>query len=67
MTDKMVVASQVKHYIKNKAGLNTSASVMGPLSKIIARECDKAIQNAQNSNRKTVLERDVQSDQSWSL
>lgn len=61
MADVLVVASKVKKYIKDKAGMNTSASTIDSLSEVVARVCDQAIQNAQADGRKTVKDRDVQS------
>jgi histone H3/H4 len=54
----LVVTSKVKKYIKDKAGMNTSASVMETLTKIVERECEKAIASAQSEKRKTVMDRD---------
>jgi hypothetical protein len=51
MADVLVVASKVKKYIKDKAGMNTSGSTIDALSKVIARVCDEAIQNAKNDER----------------
>lgn len=59
MSQVLVVASKVKAYIKEKSGMATSASIMEALSKVVERECDKAIENAQNDKRKTVMDRDV--------
>ncbi len=56
--DVLVVVSKLKAYIKAKSGLSTSADVMPVLSSIIRQECDKAIQNAHRSERKTVMARD---------
>ncbi len=58
MSENLVVVSKVKKYIKNKAGMNTSATVMDQLSKIVEQEIEKAVQNAKNDNRKTVMDRD---------
>lgn len=58
MTEVFVVASKVKKLIKDKAGMNTSSAVMEALSKVIERECIKAIENAQADKRKTVMDRD---------
>lgn len=58
MSENLVVVSKVKKYIKNKAGMNTSATVMDQLSKIVEKEIEKAVQNAKNDNRKTVMDRD---------
>ena len=57
-TDVLVVASKVKKLIKDKSGFNTSASVMDELTKIVIRECEKAIERAQREHRKTVMDRD---------
>lgn len=54
----LVVASKVKKYIKEKSELNVSASVMDELTKIVMRECDKAIERAKQDFRKTVMDRD---------
>lgn len=59
MSQILVVASKVKAYIKEKSGMNTSATVMEALSKVIERECDKAIENAKDEKRKTVMDRDI--------
>ena len=58
MNENLVVVSKVKKYIKNKAGMNTSASEMDQLSKIVEKEIEKAVQNAKSDNRKTVMDRD---------
>jgi histone H3/H4 len=58
MSQILVVASKVKAFIKEKSGMNTSASVMEALSKVIERECEKAIENAKRDKRKTVMDRD---------
>lgn len=58
MSEILVVASKVKKLIKDKAGMNSSANVMEALTKIIERECEKAIQSATNDKRKTVMDRD---------
>lgn len=59
MSQVLVVASKVKAYIKEKSGgMNTSASVVDALTKIIEEECDKAIANAKDDKRKTVMDRD---------
>ena len=61
MSDLLVVTSKIKHYIKEKSQMNTSASALTVLSEVIKKACDKAIENAQASGRKTVMDRDVQS------
>jgi hypothetical protein len=56
--DILVVVSKLKAYINTKSGMNTSADVMPVLSDIIRVECDKAIESAKRSGRKTVMARD---------
>jgi histone H3/H4 len=58
MSEVLVVASKVKKYIKDKAGMNTSGTVMEALTKLVERECQKAIEHAQQDKRKTVMDRD---------
>ncbi len=58
MSDSKVVASKVKTYIKDKSGMNTSTSVFDALTRIVEREIDKAILNAEQNKRKTVMDRD---------
>ena len=54
----LVVASKVKKLIKDKSGMNTSGTVMEALTKVIERECSRAIERAQADKRKTVMDRD---------
>jgi len=56
--DILVVASKLKAYIKARAGMNTSASVLETLSDRIRSMADDAIENARAEGRKTVLDRD---------
>ncbi len=58
MSEILVVASKVKKLIKDKAGMNSSSGIMEALTKIIERECEKAIANANADKRKTVMDRD---------
>ena len=58
MTETLVVVSKVKKYIKDKGDMNTSATAIEALTKIVEKECEKAIAAAQQSKRKTVLDRD---------
>ncbi len=53
MSQVLVIASKVKAYIKEKAGMNTSSSVMEALTKVVEHECNKAIENAKSEKRKT--------------
>ncbi len=57
--ETLVVASKVKSYIKTVGGLNCSAKVIDVLSDKVREICDAAIENAKNSKRKTVLEKDI--------
>jgi len=59
MAEVLVVASKVKAYIKKESGFNTSATVIDALSKIVERECKKAIERTKEDKRKTVMDRDV--------
>jgi histone H3/H4 len=59
MSEVLVVASKVKTYIKEKGGMNTSGSVPEELSKRVCALLDKALENAKNDGRKTVMDRDV--------
>ncbi len=56
----LVVVSKVKKYIKDKAGMSTSASAAEALTRIVEREVAKAINNAQADGRKTVMDRDFE-------
>lgn len=58
MSDVLVVVSKVKTFIKTNSGFNTSGSVAAVLSKIVEKECMKAIENAKAEGRKTVMDRD---------
>jgi len=60
MADVLVVASKVKKYIKDKAGMNTSASSMEALTQLVTRAVDQAIESAKTEGRKTVMDRDFQ-------
>lgn len=56
--DILIVASKLKDYIRAKSGMNTSANVLDRLSDMVRIHCDKAIERANNDNRKTVMDRD---------
>lgn len=59
MSDSLVVVSKIKAFIKTSSGgMNTSSSVVPVLSKVVERECLKAIENAKADGRKTVMDRD---------
>jgi hypothetical protein len=55
----LVVVSRMKDYIRWKSGYNCSDRVAGPLSEIVRKACDEAIQTAGRDERRTVLDRDV--------
>lgn len=56
--DILVVVSKLKVYVRSKAGMNTSGNVAPKISDIIRTLCDRAIENAKNDGRKTVMDRD---------
>ncbi len=58
-TEILIVASRLKDYIRARSHFNTSDSVLAPLSDIVRRVCEEAIQNARREGRRTVLDRDV--------
>jgi len=49
----------LKQYIHGRSGFHTSDGVLKPLSEIVRRVCDGAIENAAREGRKTVLDRDI--------
>jgi hypothetical protein len=55
----LIVASRLKEYVRARSGFNTSDRVLDPLSDIVRRVCDEAIENARREGRRTVLDRDV--------
>jgi hypothetical protein len=55
----LIVASRLKDYVRARAGYNTSDRVLEPLSEIVRRVVDQAIENARREGRMTVLDRDV--------
>lgn len=56
--DILVVTSKVKKYVKDSAGLSTSAAVVEVLSDKVRSLCDQAAQRAKADGRKTVMDRD---------
>lgn len=58
MSETLVVVSKVKAFIKKNADMNTSATAIDALTKIVETECLKAIEKAKSDNRKTVMDRD---------
>lgn len=59
--DVLVVVSKLKNFIRAQSGMNTSGNVANALSAIIRDLCTKAIENAKNDGRKTVMDRDFTS------
>ncbi len=57
-TEVLVIASRLKDYIHARAEMNSAAQVMDVLSDHLRRLCDRAIDNARNDGRKTVMARD---------
>lgn len=56
--DVLVVASKLKTYIRARAGMNMSESVLDELSDIVREHTDRAIDQARTEGRKTVMDRD---------
>ena len=54
----LIVATKLKHYIRDKSGMNTSGAVIQVLSEKIRQLCDLAMENAKKEGRKTVMDRD---------
>lgn len=54
----LVIASRLKDFIQKKAEMNTSADVMQVLSQHLRVICERAIDQAKASGRKTVMGRD---------
>lgn len=55
----LVVVSKTKDYVRSKAGINTSDTVMEALSDKIRSILDEAIRRALQDERKTLLDRDL--------
>ncbi|NGX39432.1 MAG: hypothetical protein KR126chlam1_00761 [Chlamydiae bacterium] len=60
MSETLVVVSKLKKFIKEKAEMNCSASAIEAISKKVAEDCLRAIENAKQAKRKTVLDRDFE-------
>lgn len=56
--ESLVVASKVKKLIKDESGLSTSSQAIDQLTVRVQTVCLKAIENAKNDKRKTVMDRD---------
>jgi len=55
----LVIASRLKHYIREVHGLNTSDAVMDVLSEHLRQLANRAAEAAKEAERKTVLDRDL--------
>jgi histone H3/H4 len=60
----LVVVSKVKNYIRAKSGMNTASNVAEKLTEIVKSTSDQAIQKAQSDNRKTLMDRDFENQNS---
>ena len=58
-TDTLVVVSKVKALIKEQSGYNTSKCCIDALTKKVVLEVLKAIERVKESERKTIMGRDV--------
>ena len=58
--DVLVVVSKLKAYVKARSEMNTADNVIEELSDQIRELCDRAIEKARESGRKTVMDRDFQ-------
>ena len=56
--DVLVVVSKLKKYIRLRSEMNTSDTVVAPLSNHLRMLCHEAIRNAARDGRKTVMDRD---------
>jgi hypothetical protein len=57
-SEVLVVVSKMKQYIKDTSEFNTSEDVNQALSNMIRIACDRAVDKAKASGRKTVMARD---------
>jgi len=63
MSETLVVISKIKGYIKEKSdGMSTAGNFAPALSDMIRVRCDAAIENTTKDRRKTVMDRDFESD-----
>jgi hypothetical protein len=56
--DVLVVVSKLKKYIRLRSEMNTSDTVVAPLSNHLRTLCNEAIRNAARDGRRTVMDRD---------
>ncbi len=66
VAESLVVASKIKKYVKENEGLSTSSQAFDQLTVRVQKACLKAIENAQNSKRKTVMDKDFEDPSSQS-
>ena len=59
-SETLVVVSKLKNYVRERSEMNTSDSVIDVLSRRLRRLCDRAIENARNDGRKTIMDRDFE-------
>ena len=60
----LVVVSKLKNYIRVKSTMNTASNVAEKLSEIVKAACDQAIEKAKADGRKTVMDRDLENQNS---
>lgn len=58
--DVLIVVSKLKAYVKARSEMNTADNVIEELSDQVRALCDRAIEKARESGRKTVMDRDFQ-------
>ncbi len=58
-TDTLVVVSKVKQLIREQSEMNTSQCAIDALTELVVKECLEAIKRARDSERKTVMGRDI--------
>lgn len=56
--EMLLVISKVKKYVKETAGMSTSANFFAPLNDDIYKSLDQAIVHTEKSSRKTVMGKD---------
>jgi histone H3/H4 len=59
----LVVASKLRKYVKDAAGMNTAGNVAEVLSDKIRQLTDAAIERAKSDGRKTLKDRDFTAEQ----
>ncbi|NGX55785.1 MAG: hypothetical protein K1060chlam5_00012 [Candidatus Anoxychlamydiales bacterium] len=62
MSDILVVTSKIKKFVKENAEMNTSASAIEALSKVVKEHINKAVENAKKAKRKTIMDKDFESE-----